>query len=396
MVSLLDHEPENVIGPVAELLLEDSSDHVHSTCLDLLERLGAVVSLKEVRTDGWFVQLGDQIANFQNVCEVMGPRFLAYSIILGIQIRSLVADPRFPANTTIEFTLGDEQIQMLTLSEYRMRVVQAILQDQRVEFTPRLPLVVEDASAFIGGRMLLLSPLFDISLDQLVLASLDPLHPRAIVGYISSEGFTYVDLRDFTDLIRGRVRRDLAGTAEEPFQLDLFAVERAREAADQGNTEGVIAALESWPGLLNILQRTPVARQLKPEQLDLIGEGIALLGEAFLEQGREPWTEELFRLGLQFVRESRIAGRLFKDLGLLLLNTNRHGEAIGVLRRAQVLSDDKEVVLPALGRAFLGREQLVAAAAVFEKAAAQGIHVEDELAEVREKFKRAGLVWNFS
>ena len=156
---------------MANLLIEDCTDEVQGACLDLLERLGAVASLADVRADGWFQQFGAKISNFDRICAIMGERFLAYAIILGIQIRSLTTDQRFPANTSIEFSLEDEQIQTLILGEFRVRVVQALLKDHRASVELKLPFSVEDAAAMIGGRNLLLAPLFGISLEQVVLAT---------------------------------------------------------------------------------------------------------------------------------------------------------------------------------------------------------------------------------
>ncbi|MCP4679490.1 MAG: hypothetical protein GY854_29165 [Deltaproteobacteria bacterium] len=388
---------ESVLGPVADLILEDSSDHVQAACLDLLERVGGVVSLSEIRADGWFEQFGGKIGQFGKICDVLGERFLAYSIILGIQIRSLMVDPRYAANTSVEFTSGDEQLQTLPLAEFRIRVVQAVMQGNRLPVDPSLPLRLDDATAIIGGRNLLLAPLFDISLEQLVLASLSTEEPRALVGYFSKDGFSFIDLRDFDELLRGKVRRDLAGTAEEPFKLDLGVVETARTAFKQGDMDKVIETLETWPGLLSVLLRTPVVHSLENEQREIIGEGMELLGTAFDGRDREAWIEELFKLGLQFVREGEIAGRLYHRLGKMLIKNDRHSEAIGFLRRANALGTPEEEIIPLLGRAFLKTDKVVAGTALLEHASAREIlttEFESDLSKARERLEDANLVWN--
>ncbi|MCP4605509.1 MAG: hypothetical protein GY847_34145 [Proteobacteria bacterium] len=394
---MAEQPPEHILGPVADLLLEDSSDRVQGTCLDLLERLGAVVSLAEVRSDGWFEQFGQQITHFDKICQVMGDRFLAYAIILGIQVRSLTTDPRFPANTSVEFTLNDDQIQTLPLGEFRIRVVQAMVQKTSIPVEPSLPLTVADATAMVGGKNLLLAPLFGISLEQLVLASLDKKKTRALVGYISEGGFSLIELGDFIELIYGKIRRDLAGTAEEPFKLDLSAVDVAMEAFNQGDMDGVISTLETWPGLLSILLRTPVVRSLDDEQRTAIGRGLELLGAAFERRDRDAWSEELYKIGLQFIREGEVAGRLFRRLGLLLIKQDRFGEAIAMLRRALELGAPERRILAALGRSFLKRNKIIAAAALLENLAAEGIESTElnaDLAEVRDKLKSAELMWD--
>jgi hypothetical protein len=394
----LEIQPLDVIlGPLGELLLADSTPEVQAACLDLLERRGAAVSMNEIRTDGWFDRIGEQVQNFDAICTVMGHRFLAYAIILGIQVRSLASDPRVPANSTVDFTLGDDQIQTLALGEFRIRVVQSILRHPREPRPLALPLTVDGAAAQLGGRLLLLAPLFDISLEQLIVSDADPETPQLLVGYFSAGGYSIVTLPDFEQLVLQKVRRDLAGTAEQPFQLDLQAVELARRAAADGQHEQVISALQNWPGLLSVLQRTPTFRELDPEQRSLIGEGLELLGEAFAASGRASWTEELFRLGLNFVREGEAAGRLFCKLGQLLGDQGRHGEAIGLLRRAEALGVAPELVLPALGRAFLHSGKLVPARALLELAATRGWPspgLEQDLEDARRRCDERGLMWD--
>ncbi len=397
LIALTEQPIENILGPVADLILEDSSDRAHGTCLDLLERIGAVVTLADIRADGWFEQFGKQISQIDKICEVIGERFLAYSIILGIQLHSLTTDPRYPANTSVEFTLDDDQLQTLPLAEFRIRVVQAVIQGNRVPVEPSLPLSVEEAAGLIGGRNLLLAPLFDISLEQLVLASLNPEEPRALVGYITEEGFNFIDLRDFDELIRGRVRRDLAGTGEEPFKLDLAAVQLAKKAFEDKDFDQVIATLETWPGLLSILLKTPTMRALEDDQRLAIAEGLEILGAAFEQRDREAWSEELYKLGLQFEREGEIAGRLFHRLGLLLIHGGRFAEAIGSLRRALNLGISADEINPVLGRAFLRTNRVIAAVALLENVSSNGVdskEVEADLAEAHKRIKDADLTWD--
>ncbi len=397
LIALGEQPASSVLKPLADLMIEDSSHFVHGACLDLMERFGAVVSLSEVRLDGWFDQLSEEISNFDKIGSIVGKRFLAYSIILGVQIRSLTTDPRYQANSVVEFTAGDEQVQTLTLGEFRVRIVQSIIQDQREPVSLNLPLSTADATAIIGGRNLLLAPLFSISIDKLILADLDLRSPQAIVGYISEQGYNFLSLRDFEELIKGKARRDLAGTQEEPFMLDLEAVDRARQAFDEGDLDRVIAMLQTWPGLLSVLHRTPVVKDLEQEQLEKISEGLEILGLAFQERDRKTWSEELFRLGLQFSREGEVAARIFHHLGLLLVKNQRFGEAIGLFRRAIKLGVSESEILPLLGRAFLKTDKVIAASALLKKASAIGcdsLELKEDLTAVDDILERAGQSWN--
>ena len=396
LMALQDMEPARVIPPVAQLLIDDANPHTQAACLDLLERFGVVASFRESRADGWFERFGEQIASFGTICEVLGARFLAYAVILGIQIRTLTRDPRVPANNTVEFTGEDDLLQVLTVGEFRGRLVQALMQTEP-DPPAHAPVPIDEATAVaaLGPRFLLLAPLFKISLRQLVWVD-DPREPWAVVGFISGSGFSFMALRSFHDFIKQKLRRDLAGTLEEPFQLDLTAVEQAREAAREGDHARVINALETWPGLLATLQRTAAAQRITEDQLSIIAEGLLLLGDAFRAVGRLTWSEELYRMGLQFLKEGPMAARLFASLGALLSELDRHGEAIGLLRRAQSLGGEERELIPILGHSFYKREKNVAAVLLLERAVELGVddpQVAEDLAELRKKFAGAGVVW---
>lgn len=397
LLSLLEQPPEKLLEPVSELLLEQHDEAILAHCLDLLEKMGAVVSLAEVRTDGWFEQLGARIKNFDRICEVMGSRFLAYSIILGIHVRSLAVDSRFPVNTKIEFTLDGSQVQSLPLGEFRLRVVQALIQDQKPLVEKTFPLTVPGATAMIGGRALLLAPLFGICFEQIIATNTELNDVAGIVGFFMDDGFHFMRIRDFNILIFEKIKEDLASGNQEPFKLDLELVPIAREAFEKGDLDKAISTLDAWPGLLSILLKTPMARTLEDAQRESIGEGLEILGASFERLERDPWSEELYKLGLQFAKEGNTAGRLYLRLGMLLVRMEKYGEAIGPLRRALTINVDREKALCSLAHAFLRRGKIIPAAALFEYAAAHDMEfpeLEVGLVEVRERLQRNGLSWD--
>lgn len=395
--ALAELPPQQTLQPVSDILLQDHEEPIYRACLDLLQKMGAVVSLDQVRTDGWFEQLGARILNFDRICDVMGRRFLAYSIILGLQIRSLNVDPRFPVNTRVDYTTDGKQPQSLTLGEFRLRVVQTLIQEHRPIVENTLPLSVTAATAILGGRNLLLAPLFGISLERLVATTVEPGEIGGIVGFSCEDGFSYARVSDFNILIFEKLKEDLSDSQEEPFKLDLDLVSIAREAFERGDIEKVLSTLDAWPGLLSILLKTPMARSLEEGQREAIGEGLEILGASFEKMERDPWSEELYKLGLQFSKEGTSAARLYLRLGLLLLKLEKYGEAIGPLRRALKMHDDKETALCALARAFLKRGKTIPAAALLEYAAAKEWEfpgLDADLKEVRKRLKAAGLGWN--
>ena len=50
--------------------------------------------LDALRTDGWFERIGEGIGSFQALCEIVGERFFAFSIIVGARITALTIDRR--------------------------------------------------------------------------------------------------------------------------------------------------------------------------------------------------------------------------------------------------------------------------------------------------------------
>src|SRR5271166_3684341 len=89
--------------------------------------------LDAVRTDGWFERIGEGIGSFQALCEIIGERFFAFSIIVGARITALTVDRRNPDLSLVDFVVGvgdgDDSIdpQRLTLGDFRRRLVGALL-----------------------------------------------------------------------------------------------------------------------------------------------------------------------------------------------------------------------------------------------------------------------------
>src|SRR6201985_3942380 len=90
--------------------------------------------LASIRTDGWFERIGESVGSFQALCDIVGERFFAFSMITGARITALTVDRRNPDNTLVDFVIaapgddeGDADIQRLTLADFRQRLVGALL-----------------------------------------------------------------------------------------------------------------------------------------------------------------------------------------------------------------------------------------------------------------------------
>ncbi|MGO8998625.1 MAG: hypothetical protein ACLQVI_35330 [Polyangiaceae bacterium] len=340
-------------------------------------------SLDSLRTDGWFERIGEGIGSFQALCEIVGERFFAFSIIVGARITALTVDRRSPDQTLVDFVVGvgenegDLDPQRLTLADFRRRLVGALLvEEDREAPRPTRETDVEAIQLFIGVRYLLLAPLYGYSLRKLILegkhAELRVLHDG------TEENFA---LDTFRMRVRALVREELDRVATGARSaIDLSKVAEAEAAAIRKEWPKVIALLGAWPAPLAIFLRTPEGQMLGADARSLIAKGLGLLGSACVHLGEVEQAEEVFRIGIQYAQEGVAAAELFRRLGEALLLNDRAGEAIAPLRRALAFGGASAEVMPPLARAFLKRGRYVAAYACVRDALDAGV-AERELAD---------------
>ena len=336
--------------------------------------------LDAVRTDGWFERIGEGIGSFQALCEIVGERFFAFSIIVGARITALTVDRRSPDQTLVDFVVGagesdaDLEPQRLTLADFRRRLVGALLVEEDRDLPP--PTRETDTEAiqlFIGVRYLLLAPLYGYSLRKLVVdgedAELIVLHDGTEDAY---------DLSTFRMRVRALVREELDRVATGARSaIDLSKVAEAEAAALRKEWPKVIGLLGAWPAPLSIFLRTPEGQMLSPDARALISKGLGLLGSACVHLGEYEQAEEVFRIGIQYAQEGVAAADLFRRLGEALLMNERAGEAVGPLRRALAFGGGPAEIMPMLARAFIKRGRFVAAYACLRDAMAAGVGERD-------------------
>jgi len=348
--------------------------------------------LAPIRADGWFERVGREIGSFVPLCDAVGEKFVAFSIVAGVRITAITIDRRNPANTIVEFMVGDGGAeQKLPLGEFRRRLVAALLGDD-----PKPPKLAdtlrpEALAEFIGSRYVLLAPLYGYGIQRLLGEAGKDADAKIVIERSGTvDTMSLVELRD---RLRSEVRRELNRAREGPFALDLNRVDQAADASSRGEQSRVIDLLGSWPGPLSLLLRTPAGAALGPDQRSLIAKGLLLLGAAYASEGKIGWAEELYRLGIQYDNGSPGAAALFAKLGRTMLLAQRYGEAIGPFRRALALGATEVDVLPELGRALVRRGKLVAAIGCLERArmvGAAGPELSNDLAESYERLGAAG------
>jgi hypothetical protein len=362
-------------------------------------------SLDAVRTDGWFERIGEGIGSFQALCEIVGERFFAFSIVVGARITALTVDRRTPDQTLVDFVVGlgdgDAELepQRLTLADFRRRLVGALLVED--DSTPPVPTRETDIEAiqlFIGVRYLLIAPLFGYSLHKLIVESKDGKRSSLVASRDGVE--EQYELTSFRTRMRAHVREELdraaAGTRSA---IDLSKVAEAEAAGLAKDWTKVVTLLGAWPAPLAIFLRTPEGQMLTADARALIAKGLGLLGSACVHLGEVEQAEEVFRIGIQYAQEGLAAADLFRRLGEALLLNGRPGEAVGSLRRAAAFGGPVAQVMPPLARAFLQRKRYVAAYACLREALEAGIserELAEELGQVEAKLGLALTSWKAS
>jgi hypothetical protein len=366
--------------------------------------------LDALRTDGWFERIGEGIGSFQALCEIVGERFFAFSIIVGARITALTIDRRSPDQTLVDFVVGsaeaegDLEPQRLTLADFRRRLVGALLvEEEKQAPAPERDTDIEAIQLYIGVRYLLLSPLYGYSLVTLSLEGASEDKGRADKGRAPEITVLHDGVEEKHELdafrlrIRAQVREELDRvTTGARSAIDLSKVADAEACALRKEWPKVIALLGTWPAPLAIFLRTPEGQMLAPEARALIAKGLGLLGSACVHVGEIEQAEEVFRIGIQYAQEGMAAAELFRRLGEALLLNDRPGEAIGPLRRALAFGGLPQEVLPPLARAFIQRGRYVAAFACLKDALSAGApekELADDIREVEAKLGPALTAW---
>lgn len=350
--------------------------------------------LEAVRADGWLDQVGQGSQGFAQLCEVVGRSFVGFSVIAGVRITALTIDSRNPSASLVEFQLGESgAAQRLSLGDFRERLVDALLsEDEPPRPAPSGRPSPEELQAFLGFRYVLLAPLFDVGLEEL---RVDDDGRASVLVRVNGDRME-LSLEELREELGHRVRAEAdqhRGSAS-PFAIDLNLVAEARAASAAGDSAKVVELLGAWPGPLSVLLRTAEGQSLTPEVRATLAGALGILGSAYVETGRHEWAQEVLRLGIQWGQDQlHVAADLFLRLGGACLAQDKHGEAIGLLRRALGLGARRTDVLPQLARCFLERERYVPALLCADDALAAGASA-DSVRAVREAaLVRLGDAW---
>jgi hypothetical protein len=339
-----------------------------------------VVNLRAARADDWFDKVANSAPNFDQLCEAIGRKYVAFALVAGVRITALAIDPRQSESTQVTFAIGEHGDEhTMLLPEFRRALTQALVQREELTDPPTDLENPEALQRFIGVRYLLLSPLFGITVHELRVGGGQA--PTVVIGLGSMAD--EVGIEEFREVIREAVRREeQAARPQRPFAIDLGRIPEAEAALARGDHEKAIELLDPWAGPLSMLLRTPQGQNLAPEAKAALAKALGVLGAAYLRREEYPSAEEVLRLGVQWVQDGVVAGQLFGQLGEVAARQGQHGQAIGLLRRALSLGAARADVLPALAECFLARGRAVAALVVSDEALLRGVP-EARLSELR-------------
>jgi len=329
------------------------------------------IHLRAARADDWFEKVESSAPNFDQLCEAIGRKFVAFALVAGVRITSLAIDPRNAENTQVTFGIGAQTDEhTMGLSEFRRALTQALVQPEEVIDPPSDLESVDAQQRYLGVRYLLLAPIFGITVQELHVGG--QREPTVVIGLgsLSDE----VTIEEFREVIREAVRREeQAARPQRPFAIDLGKIPEAENAMKRGDHERVIEILDPWAGPLSMLLRTPQGQNLGLDAKASLARALGILGSAYTKKAEYPSAEEVLRLGVQWVQDGEVAGGLFAQLGEIALKQGQYGQAIGLYRRALALGCPRVQVLPDLAECFVNRGRAVAALVCIDEARSLGI-----------------------
>jgi len=347
-----------------------------------------VYDLSAARPDRWFEEVLEQSNDFNKACELIGRSTLGLALVAGARILSLTANPHSEDLTTVEFSIGqDPTVRQVPLSEFRETIGQFLLTPLQSWNLPDDP-DVEALQAHIGGRYMLEASLFDV----------EPLELRHDLG-LSEVALQFNELRhvlaleDFRDVLDERVRSELGLDRQDDNAIDLAVVDQAEDANAHGNWGATVALLNPWLTPISMLLRTGEAESLSEDVHGRLSVSLDLLGTAYANMGELDAANEVLRLGIQWAGESGKAGGLFLALGRASVAGEKHGEAIGLLRRAIRLGAEERDALPLLAQSLSARDQSLAAMVCNERARELGANAAELEAVGAELQARLGEAW---
>ena len=343
-----------------------------------------VFDLSEAWPGAWFEEVIERSAELRQVTEVIGRNTMGLALVAGARIAGLSIDPRFPGLTSVEYSFaGEVETREALIPDFRRRIGTLLLKPLTANPLPKNP-SAEQLQTYIGGRYLLEASLFGVRVVELRVG-----RTRSDISVDFSELRHTLSLKEFREVIDDRVRSELGlFEPERSASINLALVDVAAAANANREWDATITLLTPWLTPISILLRSGEAEELGSEVHERLSAGLELLGSAYANSGDTDSACEVFRLGVQWAGESSQAAVLYLRLADTSMSSERHGEAIGLLRRAITLGASESDALPRLAHCYLERRQYLASMVCLQLALDAGTppaSVEALEAEVRDR-----------
>jgi tetratricopeptide (TPR) repeat protein len=342
---------------------------------DVADGSSRVYDLSAARPDAWFDEILKQSSDFERACQIIGRSTLGLGLVAGARIASITPSQHAQNLTMVEFSIGsDPTIESVALPEFRETIARLLLTPLQTGGLDDDP-DIEALQAHIGGRYMLEAALFAVR----------PIQLRHDLGLseitLEFNGVRHVlSLEDFRDVIDERVRAELGlGQQDDGMAIDLALVDQAERSNANQSWATTISMLTPWLTPISMLLRTGEANELGEDVHRRLSDALDLLGTAYANVGDLDAANEVLRLGVQWAGESSKAADLFLALGRASVAGEKHGEAIGLLRRAIRLGAAEDIVMPLLAKSLAARDQALAAMVCLARARALG--ADEDVAE---------------
>ena len=389
--AILDAADPRIVRLMHEIRIAESPSRFSHSIDEVLSERGLLVDLQPFVVDTWFESMIKRIDGFEEVCDVVGYRFMAFSLIIGINLRAVMHNPEFPSESTVEFLIqGEKESQETPIEDFRKMLLVSLLSDDPPPSPVPTPPSRDEVARLVGVRYLLLAPLYSVRPRKLYILDQE----------LGTDGYSVVfdhdgetrewSLERFREFLRDFVSEE---QVREPAAKGRFAsedVNSAEKALSAGNPERALEYLRDWILFVRNYRLTGSVAQLVKEPDALFARGLLLTGRAYRLLDRKRLSEDLLRFSIQLLPSGATLPKFYYELAIIMMEEKRFGEAIGPLRQALKLGLSHERVYPHLGEALMKCDRVVGAALVLGELNREGLLGEAGQASFKECLKKMG------
>jgi tetratricopeptide (TPR) repeat protein len=389
---LLEHGGVDGIKQLLEVKKDESDSELAHLIDKFLAEKDILIDLGPHLVDDWFESMVRTIEGFEEVCDLVGYRFVAFAMIAGINMKAVNHNPEFPADSTVEFSIGgDTAVNEMSIEEFRKTLVLSILSpDSDTPAALSAPPSREEITRLLGVRYFLLAPLYALKLKRLF--ALDA--SQGFQGYVvevEKDGKIYEwTIPIFRENLRKLVSREEIKEKEPVGRFTQESIALAEKALEAGNPANALEHLRDWILFVRNYRITGGIAQLLHEPDAHFERGLLLTGRAYRLLKRNRISEDILRFSIQLLPTARKKPVFLYELALIMVSEGRFGEAIGPLRKAQRLGIPRSLVFPHLGRAFLECNRSVAAFLVLGELNREGLLDDDSRRWYEDARRRLG------